>query len=768
MANLWRAVTGVFSLHDNAAHGRLALLRSALALRWKVSGAGPWIDAADPSAGTTALHAASYNGHLAVVRMLVSEYGASTSVLTHDGWSALHCAAINGYLPVVRYLLEESRVCPTLESKEGWTALHCAAAHGFLPVVRYLVERTKMDVDLPTYSGWTALHWACCNGYLPVVKYLIQSAHANRMKTTSSCGSNIMHVAARQGQLAVVEYLCSEELVPVENAADGIANAADAASSASSSSSSSPAAAAAAASSASIAAISVPISAIDVTADSSSASASAASGDDSLASVSISAFLSPRNSAAPSQALMTRPILPRSSWVALNDGGASPFLLAALRGKLPLVLFLATAIGRDNFTFDEIQKAHDSHQALARAKGRMLNHQLLAYLREWMSEITYKQTVAAPFAAAAASAAASSSSSSQLPTLEQVDAESRRLRELMLAHERGERPDLGLGDDDDDDESSDEEEEEKTTASLDAVAEEDDDQTDSDAEDGDGPESAARSAAVAAAVMSSMDNAHVVRSPVADNDEDEKPTERAQQLDLPASAEEESSAVHRMLEEYARSHAGVMQPLTRPGPKACAPGAAAAASSQPLRGTSQTIEKSYERLTAPPDAASVRPSSVLAQALALVQQRWSETVASDRSVLYESWARDQLRSMRQDLTVQGLCSTQLARGVYQFHAQLAELMSDASELGQCRAQLKKMDREQQQASDSEQQGASVSSSPLSLASAAARSSASPNSAASASSTPAPVTSPYQSPPRRGQPLPPFQRDPEPNALLRDW
>ncbi|XP_058006802.1 SAC3 family protein A [Hevea brasiliensis] len=96
-----------------------------------------------------------------------------------------------------------------------------------------------------------------------------------------------------------------------------------------------------------------------------------------------------------------------------------------------------------------------------------------------------------------------------------------------------------------------------------------------------------------------------------------------------------------------------------------------------VKGTCQEIEKRYLRLTSAPDPSIVRPEEVLEKALLMVQ-------ISQKNYLYKC---DQLKSIRQDLTVQRI-KNQLTVKVYETHARLAMEVGDLPEYNQCQSQLK--------------------------------------------------------------------------------
>ena len=98
-----------------------------------------------------------------------------------------------------------------------------------------------------------------------------------------------------------------------------------------------------------------------------------------------------------------------------------------------------------------------------------------------------------------------------------------------------------------------------------------------------------------------------------------------------------------------------------------------------VHGENTSLEKDYLRLTSHPVVADVRPPHVLEQALILVRAKWKEGCSYRH-------ACDQLKSIRQDLTVQHV-RTPLTVSVYETHARVAMEVADWAEVRQTLAVL---------------------------------------------------------------------------------
>jgi hypothetical protein len=100
-------------------------------------------------------------------------------------------------------------------------------------------------------------------------------------------------------------------------------------------------------------------------------------------------------------------------------------------------------------------------------------------------------------------------------------------------------------------------------------------------------------------------------------------------------------------------------------------------------GTCKTLEKRYLRLTSAPDPALVRPEPILKKWLTELELLWSSHQKDWKYI------EDQMRAIRQDLTVQNLRG-EFTRNVYELNARWALEGGDLGQFNQCQTQLRQL------------------------------------------------------------------------------
>ena len=103
----------------------------------------------------TALHSASWAGHLQVVRSLL-RHGVGVDVRGISDCTPLRCASESGHRDIVQFLLDRGADVNSRKDDHR-TPLNWAAAFGHVDVVRVLLEH-NVDVNSKADGGWTPLH----------------------------------------------------------------------------------------------------------------------------------------------------------------------------------------------------------------------------------------------------------------------------------------------------------------------------------------------------------------------------------------------------------------------------------------------------------------------------------------------------------------------------------------------------------------------------------------------------------------------------------
>lgn len=169
------------------------------------AGAGIGPDVNGVFAGHTALQAASQNGHLEVITVLL-RFHADVEIEDKDGDRAVHHAAF-GDEPAVVQLLAHAGADLNARNKRRQTALHIGVNKGHIGVVKMLLD-LGCHPSLQDLEGDTPLHDAISKKRDDMLTLLLD--HAADITLTNNNGFNALHHAALRGNPSAMKILLAK------------------------------------------------------------------------------------------------------------------------------------------------------------------------------------------------------------------------------------------------------------------------------------------------------------------------------------------------------------------------------------------------------------------------------------------------------------------------------------------------------------------------------------------------------------------------------
>ena len=172
------------------------------------------IDVVDSADQNSALHLATFNDHVDIVKMLL-EHGANRNLLDSLGRTPLHTSVEKpGGCRCLKLLLGH-KVDLNLRDKDGLTVWHIASESGNLTALRILwdfAEHDHLQLHSKAIDGRSLLHCAAQSSSKDTLIFLMERCNRGIVYDTTLEGFTALHYAVKCDSLEAVQYLIDQDL----------------------------------------------------------------------------------------------------------------------------------------------------------------------------------------------------------------------------------------------------------------------------------------------------------------------------------------------------------------------------------------------------------------------------------------------------------------------------------------------------------------------------------------------------------------------------
>ncbi|XP_071085594.1 serine/threonine-protein phosphatase 6 regulatory ankyrin repeat subunit A-like [Haliotis cracherodii] len=160
--------------------------------------------------GTNILHCACFSDNAQIVEYILSHHIADINSRNKDGLTPVMIAAKNGHKNVFDLLVKKRCNLSSVDNS-GRNILHCACVGGNVRIVEYIISQDSVDLPSKDKEGQTPIMLAAKNGHKNVFDLLVKKGCS--LTTVDNSGRNILHCARVGGNVQIVEYIISQDLV---------------------------------------------------------------------------------------------------------------------------------------------------------------------------------------------------------------------------------------------------------------------------------------------------------------------------------------------------------------------------------------------------------------------------------------------------------------------------------------------------------------------------------------------------------------------------